>query len=150
MSHQTNAIARRYLAFGWAYLPIATIAVHLIGSSILGLVTGGINGLASAPFLAIFGLFFLPFEMVAVAAQWYLYYAYSFTKRAFLVLFAISAVPVPAVVAALGPKEENSEILWALGFGLGAAVAGVFTLLLLRIVVNTISRMYVQNDTGES
>ena len=145
-----DSIARRYLALGWVYLPIATIAVHLIGSAVLGVVTSGAIGLAGAPFLAIFGWFFVPIEMVAVTAQWYLYSVYRFSERAFWTLFSISVAPVPAVVAAIGPKEQNSEIQWAMGFGLGAALAGLSTLLVLRIMVKTITYNLEKDSVGKA
>ncbi len=137
---RTDPVLRRYLAVGPLYLPIATIVVHIIGSMVLDVATGGFGGILAAPILAIFGLVVLPVELLAVTLQWYLYYALSFSKRAFRMLFVVSAVLVPALVAILGPKEENSEVQWAVGFGIGAAVAGISTLLALRWIVRAISK----------
>jgi hypothetical protein len=147
---RNDPIAIRYLAVGPLYLVIATVAVHIIGSIILGVVTGGAIGVLASPFLAIFGWFVLPVELLLVSLQWYLYYACSFSRRGYQILLLVSGLLVPAFVAIVGGKEENSEIQWAIGWGLGAAVAGLSTLLVLRLIVKTISNRLEKDSLKEA
>ena len=147
---QTDPVAARFLAIGPLYIAVATVAVHMIGSVVLGVATGGAIGVIASPFLAIFGWFVLPVEILLVSLQWYLYYALSFSKRGYQILLLVSGILVPTLVAIVGPKEENSEIQWAIGWGLGAAVAGLSTLMVLRLIVKTISNRLEKESLKEA
>jgi hypothetical protein len=109
--------------------------VHLIGSLALALSLSGLTGFLAFPFLAYFGWFYIFVEFFAVLLQWALYLAFSFSDRAFKGLFIVSGIILPVLAAAFA----GSDLQWALGFGIGTAIAGVTTLLALRLMVYLIT-----------
>jgi len=135
----TDPLVSWYLIFAPGYVILATIVVHLIGSLALGVSVSGWIGFLAFPFLAYFGWFYIFIEFFAVLLQWALYLAFSFSARAFKALFIVSGIILPVLAAAFGPKEPESELEWALGFGIGTAIAGVTTLLGLRLMVYLIT-----------
>ena len=129
-----------YHKFGMFLVLALTLAVHLIGSTALAVITGGPAMVLAGPVLALFGWFFLPVEFVAVAAQWLLYSAFSFSRRAYWVLLGVSVILVPGLVALNPIKEQGSEVRWTIAYLTGAALAGGFSMLALRMFVAYLQR----------
>ena len=135
----SNPVVSWYLIFAPGYVILATILVHLVGSLILAVSVSGWTGFVAFPLLALFGWYLVFIEFFAVLLQWSLYLAFSFSERAFKGLLIVSGLVAPILAATFGPKEQGAELEWALGFGLGTAIAGVTSLLTLRLMVYLIS-----------
>ena len=128
-----------YLVAGPAVVLASTVGCHLVGSTILAVVTGGPKAILAGPVLALFGWFFLPIEFLGVVVQWAWFAAGSFSVRTFKAILLVSTLLVPTLVAVLGPKEQLSEVQWALGYGLGTAAAGLCSLVALQTTVLVIT-----------
>jgi hypothetical protein len=127
-----------YLAFGLPVVAFLTLCVHLIGSVVLVAVAEGAEWVHAAPVVAVFGFVWLPVEFVLISAQWLLFAAFSFSSRAYRWLLVVSVLVIPTMMALFAGKEIGNEFRWGLGYWVGAAASGAFSLAALGFYVNVI------------
>ncbi len=101
-----------------------------MGSLILSGVLAGPTGFFAAPVMAFFGWPFLIPESVWATIQWYAYSPRQTPRR--IVFLAISAALAAIIVSLIGPKEQGSELRWAIGYAVGAGAAAIVSGLVVQ------------------
>lgn len=121
---------------------VLTLLVHVVGSSILACVIGGLSMVLATPFMALLGWFMLLPEFAIVTLQW------ETTKRKWFASTYAWLITVFAACVAftcLAPKEQGSIMQWTIGYALGSLIA--FSLSFATIHFHLKSRLVNRDKT---
>jgi len=109
------------------------LSMHLLGSAILGVITGGPSMLAGTPIIAFLGWFFIIPEIVGVWLQWKLLDAIKSSKE-YWILMSASLLVGASFMAIAGPKEENREFLWSVAYACAGGAGAAWSLAGVRLL----------------